>query len=781
MKFHIAALSLLAITKIATAAPIRTTLIMPLDQNPTWRDMAYLAAIPASQKANPQSPSLISVQPESPFGPENLDYLKRFKPDAIVQIGDKSTPLIGYKTKSISITNAEDAALKLSQNFWISSKYAILCQSEDYDSALIAAPVASLLQAPILYTTNDTLNAALKTELKRLKTSHVIAMGESKPNFNGTVTILNDSIESIKWAKKNNFKVSYLAAVNPLDRSNFKTRKLSLVGSQLASGRKGLVVPLKFNVEWKKPFATTPFKGKLPSNVPPSPAPPKSGSFQAGETKMPFFLTGASDEHNLKLFIDSSNNGNFAKALVSGDSLNFAQKTWAISLGTRTRFGDTDVHLTWPTADYINNRLENYYSALGSPPEHLCIIGFPDTIPHAIIGQGGVVEEQASDLPYAIPNGSEFAQIGIGRIIAESVYFGTLYAARALTYNQLLDPKWKNQASQAEWENSFGPLFENVGFIKPHHLDAKDVPWIMPSSNGSNPDRAPSFSQDSPLAHSAVLAHSEHSWWRGMGTMFNWDAEVLLAPTIVESGGCGVACLDREPDNRSVVARLLRLGAVAFAGGSRELSAEAQPLRMEFWNGVLAGQSIGQAHRRAVNSGLMIVKDLMEGPGGAYRYSTNVRMQFGDPALKLNLPSKPITSPTKTTILGNKVTVFAPAKWSIVKTIVPPDWKQWGDKPLYVVRAPGSYAMSSWSGEGRDKETPLVNAEFTTKIRVTSISQINALPESLGWNGKWYCSQNPDGTYTTRFTVRMIAFDQETGEINRKINKIEYEIKTTPY
>lgn len=771
-----ATLAILAFAQIALAAPTRITFVVPLAENPSWRDMAYLAAIPASQQANPQSPSLFSIEPGKPFTREHLDYLKRFKPESLIQIGDKVTPITGYKSNSISSTGAEAASLTLSQQFWTTSKHAVLCQSDDYDSALIAASVASLLKAPLLYSESAELNVKLKTELKRLKTSNLITIGKSKPQFAGTSVLLNGPIETIKWATKNNFKISYLAAVNPVDRTKFTTRKLSLIGAQLAAGRKGLVVPLKFHVEWKKPFATTIHSEKLPPNLPKSSAPPKSGTIEVGKLKAPFILTGDKDEHNLKLSVDKTNSGQFSPPLVSGDQITFDQKRWAVSLGTRTRFGDTDVHLTWPTAEHLNTQLAKYYSALGTPPEHLCIVGFPDTIPHAIIGRGGIVEEQASDLPYAIPPGSEFAQIGVGRIIAESVQFGTLYAARALTYNQLLSPSWKNQASQAEWENSLGPLFENVGFANPHHLDAKDVPWQTPPAEGVDPVRAPSFAQNSPLARSAVLTHSEHSWWRGMGTMFTWDAEVLLAPTVVESGGCGVACLDREPDNRSVVARLLRLGAIAFSGGSRELSAETQPLRMEFWNGVLSGQTIGQAHRRALNAGLMIIKDRNEGPGGAYRYSTNVRMQFGDPAIRLNLPSSPKTAPAKTTIQGDRITVHSPEKWTVVRTFVPPDWKQWGDKPLFSVRAPGSYAMSSWSGDGRDKEIPLVTAEFVTKKRVASVTQTAQLPDYLGWNGKWYSSSNPDGTFTTRFTVRMIDFDQEKGKINKVIEKIEYQL-----
>ena len=404
-------------------------------------------------------------------------------------------------------------------------------------------------------------------------------------------------------------------------------------------------------------------------------------------------------------------------------------------------------------------------------------MGFPDALPHAIIGSGGIVEEQVSDLPYAQLQDNEFAQIGVGRVIAESVSYGSLYAARALTYPDLMQKSTSSLAGQAEWENTFGPLFENVGFAKTYHLEASAVPWIVPPTDPSGGRRAPSFTQDSALARAAVIAHSEHSSWQGLGTMFNWDAQVLLAPSVVESGGCGTACLDREVDNRSVVARMLRLGAVSFAGGSREHSAEAQPLRMEFWNGVLAGMTLGQAHRKALNAGLLIIRERGEGPGGAYRYNTNSRLQFGDPALILQIPGKPKTKPARTEHQGNRVTVFAPEKWTVVKAVVPPDWKQWEGKDLFAVRGPGAFSMSSWSGIGRDEEIPLVMAEFTTKQKVTAISAIQSPASPLGWSGKWQTSQNPNGTFTTRFSVRMIDFDANTGIIRASLPKLEFDLE----
>ena len=182
------------------------------------------------------------------------------------------------------------------------------------------------------------------------------------------------------------------------------------------------------------------------------------------------------------------------------------------------------------------------------------------------------------------------------------------------------------------------------------------------------------------------------------------NSSTLLAPTVVESGGCLTCDLDYEPGFHSVVARMFRNGAVSFTGQTREGIAQQEQERAVFWNSVLTGSSIGEAHRRALNSMAAVVLETGQTSGGPEHYQLHIRSLFGDPAFVPHLPSPPKSAPAGFEIKNSTVTVHAPANWWPVRMRVPEDWKQWADKPLYVLRGAGTYPHRSWCGEQYDKE-----------------------------------------------------------------------------
>ena len=768
----------------------RTTLLVTLPMESAWQDMAFLAAVPVATVVNNGRPSLIALDASGVLSPEIQDYVRRYRPDAVHMIGGAADGLVvaGRTCSVLRASSADEAACLLSAKFWRTSATAVICPEDDYEAGLVAAPLAARGRVPLLFVSAQGLSKPTLQELRRLQVRELIVVGklvsglQSLKQVTGKVTELVSARDVLGWIRQRGLKVTYLAAVNPMDRGNAIIKKVSLAGALLAAGRGGLIAPLPYEVRWKIPFSGTEMKGELPANLPKSEAPPRTGNISMNGAEYKFLLTGKRKpkERDLKLYVDFNGNGSFADAgegpFETGNGIELGGKRYVITLGTESGIGKADVRLSWPTAELAVTELRRYYEALGGAPEHLCLVGFPDAVPQAIIGKGGIVDELTSDFPYANTDDDPFAEIGVARVIAENVSFATLYASRVLTYASLLDAEWQDRACQARWENTLEKLFENFGFDASYRHTEKDLKWIEPPSQGKKGKRAQTFEQDSPLARCAVMVHADHSWWHELGHTFAWDAEVLMAPVVVESGGCATGTMDREADDHSVIARLFRKGAVAFAGNAR-LGCAAQELqRLEFWNGVLSGQTIGQAHRRSMNSALVTILDLKQKTGGNYWYQYRIRTQFGDPAFVMRIPGQPRSAPARTTVDKEVVTVHAPAQWWPVKIYVPEDWKKWVDKDLFVLRGAGTYARRQWCGDGYDREETYVTAEFTTRSRVEKIEQVQKPPAPLGWNGSYYVDENPDGTTTYRWAVRLVDFDQIMGQIVNAVDRLDYRV-----
>lgn len=772
------------------ALATRTTLLVALPAQSAWQDMAFLAAVPAATLVNHGAPSLIALDEAGTLTPEIKDYLRRYRPTAVWQIG--GPPVAGPEPAALRCvvmpaTSADAAACCLSAKFWDTCAIAVVCPEADYAAGLVAAPLAARLRAPLLFVAGQGLSPQTAKELQRLHVKELIIVGKpaagsgSLKQVTDHVTELAGATEVMAWVRQRDLTVSYLAALNPLDRGQAVIRKLSLAGALLAAGREGLVAPLSYPVQWKLPFNGTEITGEVPPGLPPSEAKPKTGQILLENQAHAFVLTGGARDRGQRLHVDLDGDGKFTGPgegpLVTGDTVTIAGRCYVITLGAKNGAGKADVRLSWPRAEQLVEDLRGYYGALGAPPEHLCLTGFPDVLPQAIIGHGGVVEEQTSDLPYANADDDPFAEIGVARVVAESASLATLFASRVLTYNSLLDADWQDRACQARWESTYGNLFENVGFDASFRHTEQNLKWIEPPAEGKKGKRAQTFEQDSPAARCAVLTHMDHSWWHELGHTFAWDAGVLLAPVVVESGGCLTAALDREADDHSVIARLFRQGAVAFAGNSREGCAPQELQRMEFWNGVLSGLTIGQAHRKSINSALVTVLDKKEGRGGGYAYQLRIRTQFGDPAFAMRVPAAPRSAPARITVAGDTVTVHSPAQWWPVRMVVPEDWKQWTGKDLFVLRGAGTYALREWCAQQYDREETCMTAEFTTRRHVAKIEQQGPPPPApLGWSGSWHVDEHADGSRTYRWAVRLADFDQTKGNIINAVGHLDYRV-----
>ncbi len=783
-------LLLLAIVVPAIAADSRPVAFLRAPTDADWRDIAYLATVPAMTVASDGVPAVIALPATGDVPREVADYLTRYKPTASYFVGpvDGRPDGLPEATKVIEADSAEAAAVTLARTFWTKSDKAVLCRADDYAGACVGAALAAKCRVPLLLTSGKRLSRGVMSVLRSRKVKRVILIGNvtAPAQFKRrkiAVTALPDAKAALAWAKEQELGVTYLAAINPTDRSRTVIKKLSLAGVLLAAGRGGLVVPLGYETQWKVGFTGKPCGKELPKGVPTKKAPAKQGIIDLNGETVPFVMTSDGGRgSNTELRLDLNGNGQYGDKgegpFVMTDTLTFGGKPYVLTLNRRNGAGGADVHFTWPSGAMVSADLQAHYAALGKLPEHLCIVGFGDAIPQGIVAHDpGKPADLVSDQTYANTDDDLFAEIAVGRIIGENACFATLYAARVLTYASLLDDSWQRNVGEARWENSYGKLFENVGFAKSARHDVTDLKWITKPAEGVRGRRARGFDQDSPLTSVSVLTHMDHSYWKGVGKTFSWDSTALMAPTLVETGGCLTAAIDRETDFRSVISRFLRNGAVGFHGNGREGIAHQEHQRMEFWNAVRAGRTVGQAHRDAQNSMAVRVLETDQINSGPDRYQYFMRGLFGDPAFTMNIPAKHRIAPARQTASRNTVTVYAPGQWWPVQMRVPEDWKAWADKDLYLLRGPGTYALRSWCSEGYDRETTCYNAAIRTTGRIKTIKQVQSPTKPLGWSGKYTTDENPDGTRTYRWRIQLADFDQKTGKITSKVDKLEYKIE----
>ena len=767
----------------------RSALLVRVPAEAGWRDLACLAAIPAMAVADGGEPAVIALPAEGRLPREVADFLRRYRPETVYLLaaGGEDPNLIWSHT-ALPADSAPAAAGVLARTFWKTAADVVICREDDYASALIAAPLAARLKAPLLFAGKKGLPAGAAGEIKRLKPKRAIMVGEAPAAARAmkkiglAVTRLADAKAVLAWAKSRKLATDYIAAVNPTDRTRTVIKKLSLAGALLAAGRGGLVVPLTYDVRWKVGFVGEDCAKDPPKGTPKGKAPPRKGIIEIDGKKVPFVATGDPRDRNRRLNLDLNGNGRFDDAgegpRVMCDRVKIAGKEYVISLGQRNGVGKADVRLTWPTADVLVSDLQSHYAALGRAPEHLCLVGHPDAVPQALfINAKDRPTDLTSDLPYANTDADRFAEIGVARLVAEDVCFATLYASRAINYEHLLDESWRRNVGEARWENTFTKLFQNVGFRRSFRHRRDDLRWIVKPAEGVKGKRAREFDANSPLTSVAAMAHMDHSWWKGIGQTYSWESDVLLAPTLVESGGCLTATLDREADCRSIISRLLRNGAMGFHGNSRPGIAQQELQRHEFWNGVLAGKTIGQAHRQALNSTVVTVLEENQIEKGPHRYQLHIRTLFGDPAFRMHVPAKPRSAPARMEVTGDVATVHSPAQWWPVKMRVPEDWKRWADKDLYVCRGAGTYALRHWCGEQYDEEITCYTASLRTPRKIKAIRQVQSPPKPLGWTGNWHVDEHADGTRTYRWRVQLIDFDQKTGKITGKADRLDYRIE----
>jgi hypothetical protein len=751
----------------------RQVFLVSIQAEATWHDLAFLATVPAACHSGNGPPVVIACTPERGLSPEIADYLRRYKPDHVwivgadVENGIEPEPSV----TRILTTTADEAARVLAKRFFERADRVVICGEDDFKHALVASALAARIRVPLFFCSSAGLSQDTCAQIDRLETVSALLVGscitaeKQLKQKQITAARLDDTEGVLRWMSDQGMRVDYLAIVNPRDRLRGTIRKLSLAAPILAAGRGGAVIPLDFDTQWKLPF-TAVDETESVRGISAGRKPYKTGTIEDDGFCIPFALASGDRGHCHLLYIDPNRDGRFNGGsegpFRTGDTITVKDRRWSVSLDPSCGVGKADFRLTYPCAEEIRDRLHHFYSVLGSAPALLCIVAMPDAIPFAIVAKSPV---EAMDLPtdfvYANSDDDLFAEIGVGRMIADDASSVTLLASRSLTYEALLDPAWTGRVATAEWESAVAGAFENVGFSAPLQHDSADG-FAGPAS---------------PLASVAAIVHGEHSGWYQLGKTFNWDSKVLLAPCVIDSSGCGTACLDRDPGMRSVVSRLLRNGAVGYLGNFREGIAAQEQVRVEFWNGVLSGLSLGEAYRRALNSKVLFVLDRNQQGGGNEHYQLHNVAFYGDPALKINIPTPSRVLPARVEAHGSSLRVLAPSEWWRYQIIVPSDWKRWHGKTLYTWRGSGTFPESRWFAGEYNLEDLWVAAEFRTSRHVARIRQVRKVPSPLGWTGRFFIDEHDNNTRSVRWLVKLIDVDQVKGEVKKKLDYLDYRVR----
>ncbi|MFT7516692.1 MAG: hypothetical protein ACI84O_000477 [Myxococcota bacterium] len=742
----------------ATAAEQRTVVIVPIQHEYSWQDDAYLSAIPAATILGEGKPLVLAVDAENPWRPEVLDFMRRYQPTRIIWIGaDKPVmPIVPTvelpEIEYVESKSALDAALSMLSLAWPEMPTEVVFYyPENRSAALVAAAFASRLSLPLIPLEHSQVGPELiaKLEKHQVQQAYFVGTQDIPVLKKMRITQLNEAKDVISILAGKGLAVEYLSVVNS-NANTQRNRNLSLAAPLLAAGRSGVVLPFDIDTQWKREFIA---------------AEDGSGEFDINERRAyKFLISKNTNDAHYNITIDVNHDGRFRgkreQPLTTGDNIRLGETVWTIDLDAVEGKRGKALWLTSPSAAQIHDEISTFYNAPQQQLEYLCLVGWPDALPMAVMANGqGIDADLVSDLPFTQRDEDPFFDIAFARFIAEDLPAATLLACRGFARSSFVDREWENKFATAEWEGATRMPLTAAGFdFVGHHAGEADM------------------QSDSPLTEVALLVHGSHANWQVMGKTYSSSSNTLLAPALVESAGCSTASLDQDQNHSSVAARLLRNGAVAFVGNSRRGIAEQELFLSEFRNAVLLGQTLGQAHRSAQNKVLVAVLERGQSSGGAYFYQLYNQLVFGDPALQLGFAKPGAEQAARVEQRGRSVTVYAPQTWHRYEYTPNAEWNCKFDK-LYSWRGAGVGVESTWHGaESRNAEVQFVNAEVHTRKNYNSIKLVGKTEGNLGLASACYVDLHHDGSRSLYWRVRLLDADMTTGEIIAQAPQLEFKL-----
>lgn len=761
-------LTLLSTAALAQSAP-RVVVLVPIADAPSWRDDAYLSAIAAAARLGDGLPLTLAVDAAAPWRPELLDFQQRLRPQRVLWLGEAGAEApkdAQLAIEALPASSALDAALACARSAWKSAPRVVLCDAGDRGTALAAATLAARLREPLFPLERASDAEALVTSLGTFGVERALWVGPGAPPPLGALACEHlASAEAVAaWMARSKLPVAYLAAVNPREAPQRRNQHLTLAAPLLAAARGGAVAPLPFEVRWKSEFAAEEVLAEAPPGAAPSAVGWRRGTFALSGSELAFLISRDPERQHFRVQFDRNGDGRFdgegEGPLETGDEIELAALACSVDLHAQERPNGEKLWLTTPNASALRAELARYRRAAARDPEYLCLVGWPEALPMVIVDHGqGIDADLVSDLPLAQHDDDPFVEPAFARFLAEDLPSATLLACRGFVREELGAARWRGRFATAEWAGDERALYEHVGLrFAGHH-------------EGGQP-----FGERSPLGEVDLLVHASHAMWTEIGKTYAWNTPTLLAPSLVISSGCSTASLDQDASRRSAPARLLRNGAVAYAGNGRRGIAQSAFFFSELWNALQCGETLGVAHRRAVNHTLVTMLDHGQSRGGSYYYQAYHQAVFGDPALVFGYgkPSGPRAA--RTELRGRRAIVHGPARW--VRWSAPP-LAEWGCElaQIHSWRGAGVAVERHWLGrEKRDEERYFVVAEVVVPARFHGVEVVGQAPAGLGWDGACHLDEHADGTRSLYWRVRVLDGDARSGALRAKLERLEFRL-----
>jgi hypothetical protein len=754
-----------ALSNARVVAQRHTALLVPSRAGDESTMLAYLPAIAAASTVDAM-PLALAVDATAPWRPELVAWLERTALERLIAIGTIASPPPAVTTplETIAVDRPQRAPFSIARRFWQRAHQVVLVDFAEPAHALPAATLAARLRLPLLPLPQSDTAADWRSTLIELGCERALVVGPHARAELGTlrITTLSDARAIAAYLRAQSERVDYLALVNPHDAHARHAPRLSLVAALLAAGRNGVVVPLLGDCVWKQPHAADTTLEQAPAGAPPSRAAYRSGRLTLGERQVGFWTgIGAADGRAFAL-IDRDGDGRCdadeQTTLRTGDVLTLSSGSASIDLDESENARGRTLSLTQPTPATIAATLAEFCKGLAPTPDTLCLVGWPDTLPMAIVGDAhGIDADLVSDLPLVQLDSDPFADFGYARFCAEDLASATLTACRGFVHAPAAGTE--RTFATAEWETIAADTLRARGWQSLGHHAGES-----PLDGGSA------------LTTARLLSHGSHAMWTEMGKTYRFDSEALFTDTFVESSGCSVASLDQDVDRRSVVARMLRNGALAFAGNTRRGTAEQELFRSEIVDGWLSGLPVGEANRFAVNKTLAGALARAEGLRSLLGYQLHSAIAIGDPALRMVVHSGGATGGPRVVVRGDRVTVTAPQRW--VRSEYSPllEWQCPTDR-LTALRAIGVGHESRWSAERRRNEDVLI---YTVALRttrpVTGVEALDARDGALAFDGHCQVDHHGDGSRTLYWRVRFVDFDMERGAIRAEVKSARFRL-----